>query len=163
MTTTAPPRTGSTRRMTPRVLLLAVVLVAATLAVLAGIGALVAGAPAAWGALVGGSIALLFLALGSLVVSLAAAWAPAMSLLVAMMTFTLQVLLAGLVFWALGDSALVARHLSTTWLAGGVVVAALSWTVAQVVTSVRARVAVYDIELPGAPGAASGPRKAGVR
>jgi ATP synthase protein I len=86
------------------------------------------------------------------------------------MTYTLQVVLVAVVFYAVDSSGAVGGTISGSWLAGGVVVATVAWTVGQLVFSSRARVPVYDIELPGAhpndtsggaPGSGSHAREAG--
>jgi ATP synthase protein I len=103
----------------------------------------------ALGALVGGSIAWCFFLFGSLVVETATRMAPSVAMLMALMTYTLQVLLVALVFALLKASGAVDTTLTGTWLAAGVVGATLAWTIGQLVASSRARVPAYDIELPG--------------
>jgi ATP synthase protein I len=113
------------------------------------VGGLVDGRPGALGALVGGAIALGFFLFGSSVVNAATRIAPQASLLMALMTYTLQVALVAAVFVALQSSGVVGDTLAGGWLAGGVVAATVAWTLGQLVFSSRARVPVYDIELPG--------------
>jgi ATP synthase protein I len=164
MTTTTRPQ-----RKAPRVLLAAGLCVAVVVALTVVAGGLIEGRAGALGALVGGSIALCFFLFGSLVVAAATRRAPEASMLVALTTYALQVVLVAAAFSALGASGLVGSSLSAGWLAGGVVTATVAWTVGQLVASGRARVPVYDIDLPGgsssasaaASGEASGPREAG--
>lgn len=148
MTTTASPGRGPTGARTPRVLLVASGCVAASVVIATVLGAVIAGGPAALGALLGGAIALGFFAFGSLVVAAATKMAPEASLLVALMTYTLQVVLVAGVFVAIGASGVVGDEISGGWLAGGVVAATVAWTVGQLVASSRARIPVYDVDLP---------------
>lgn len=153
MTSTARP-TGN-RERSSRVLVLAgvgVVLVVAATAVVAG---LVTGAPAARGALVGGGIALAFFLFGSLVVNTATRLAPQQALLVALTTYTLQVVLVAAVFVALSASDALGSSLSAGWVAIGVIAATAAWMVGQLVGSARARVPAYDIDLPSTPESSS--------
>ena len=161
MTTTARPVPGPPRVRTPRVLLVAGACVATVVAVATGVGALVDGAPGALGALLGGLIALVLFLFGSGVVIAATRAVPHAAMLFAVMTFALQVALVALVFTAVGGSAWFAEHVSDGWLAGGVIVAALTWIVGHMFASAKARVPVYDIDLPGAPQAASERHEAG--
>lgn len=150
MTTTARPATGQPRATTPRVLLVASSCVLLAVGLAAGAGAWSAGSPAAFGALIGGGLALVFLVFGSVTVYAATTLAPESSLLVALLTFLLQVVLVAVVFLALERSDVVGEQVSATWVAGGVITAAMSWMLAQLTASARARVPVYDIDLPGA-------------
>ena len=132
-------------------------------AVAAVIGASTVGATAAAGAAVGGALALAFLVFGSVTVYAATSLAPQSSMLVALMTFLLQVVLVAAVFLALDRSGVVGEQLAASWVAGGVVTAAVSWILAQLVASARARVPVYDIDLPGAPATSDAAREVGAR
>lgn len=163
MTTTERPPAGLPRGTTPRVLLVASVCVLLAVGAAAVVGASNAGAAAARGALVGGGLALVFLLFGSVTVYAATSLAPQSSMLVALMTFLLQVVLVAAVFFALDRSGVVGDQLSAPWVAGGVITAAVSWILAQLVASARARVPVYDIELPGAAAAADEAREVGAR
>ncbi len=149
MTSTARP-TGN-RERSSRVLVLAgagVVLVVPATAV---VGGLVSGAPAARGALVGGVIALAFFLFGSLVVNTATRHAPQQALLVALTTYTLQVVLVAAVFVALSASDALDASLAAGWVATGVIAATGAWMLGQLVGSARARVPAYDIDLPSTP------------
>ena len=148
MTPTAHPSQGVLRGKNPRVLAVASALVVVAVACTTLGGGLVDGSSGALGAVVGGGTALLFFLFGSLLVMAATRMAPQTSMLVALMTFTLQVALVALVFAALSSSDAVAARLSDGWLAAGVIVAAVTWIVGQLVGTARARIPVYDIELP---------------
>lgn len=148
MTTTARPAQGLLRRGTPQVLVVAGLCVLAAGTVVTVLGGVVDGSPGAMGALVGGSIALCLFMSGSLVVETATRMAPQTALVVAMMTYTLQVALVAAVFVVLKSSGLMGTTLSAGWLATGVIAATVTWQVAQLAASARARVPAYDIELP---------------
>jgi ATP synthase protein I len=108
-------------------------------------GALVGGAPAAYGAAVGIVIVLGVFGFGSFVVNTVAALMPTAALLVAMLTYTLQVVVMGLVFVALSRSGLLADELDREWLAGTVIAGTLVWVVSQIVVTMRVRIPIYDL------------------
>lgn len=163
MTTTARPATGQHRGTTPRVLLTSGVSVLAVVLVLSLVAALASGTAAGLGAAVGGGLALFFLLFGSVTVYVMTTLAPQMSMLVALMTFTLQVLLVAAVFYALDESGAVGGTLIAGWVSTGVVTAAVAWVLAQLVASARARVPAYDIDLPGESPAPSQAREVSAR
>ena len=74
---------------------------------------------------------------------------PAASLLVALLTYTLQVLVLALVFAALSRSGLLDDASTARWLAGAVIAGTVAWMVAQIVLTARLRLPVYD--LPSRP------------
>lgn len=131
-------------------------------ALVAGLGALVSGSSAAAGAAVGTAIVVLFFALGALVLDVVAGLVPALSLLVALLTYTLKVVLVGLVFVALSRSGLLEGTIDARWLGATVIAGTLVWLVAQIVTSVRTRQPLYDLpsESPRRP-APGGPSHGG--
>ncbi len=163
MTTTARPGTGQRRGTTPRVLLTAGASVLVVVLALSLVGSLASGSAAGLGAAVGGGLALFFLLFGSVNVYVLTSLAPQMSMLVALMTFTLQVLLVVAVFYALDASGAVGETLAAGWVATGVVTAAVTWILAQLVASARARVPAYDIDLPGESVGSSEAHEVGAR
>lgn len=148
MTTTARPAEGQPRGRTSQVLLVAGLCVAGAVAVATLVASLTGDRSDALGALAGGSIAWCFLLFGSLVVEVAIRIAPQAAMLMALLTYTLQVLLVAVVFVVLTSSGTLDTALSRGWLAGGVVAATLAWTAAQLITTVKTRIPVYDIVLP---------------
>jgi ATP synthase protein I len=104
--------------------------------------------PQALGALSGVVMVVAFFGFGSLTMSVVAKVAPKASLLLALLTYTLQVLVLGLVFMALTDSGATETTLDPRWLGGTVVAATLAWTTWLVVREVRTRRPVYDVPLP---------------
>jgi ATP synthase protein I len=109
------------------------------------LGGLLGGAPAAYGALAGTLLVVAVFFLGAGFVHVAAGLVPAASLLVALLTYTLQVLVLALVFAALSRSGLLEDALDRRWLAGAVIAGTVAWMVAQIVLTARLRLPVYDL------------------
>lgn len=151
MMTTAPrrrrPATG------PRVLVAAALVAVAAGAVLAVLGALVDGSAGARGGLVGTVATAGVLLLGTIAVDAVAGAMPSMSLLFALLTYALQLVVLLAVVAGLARSGLLGDVLSRPWLAAGVVVATLTWLGAQVAQHRRARIPAYDL------GSTDGPRR----
>jgi ATP synthase protein I len=128
--TTAPLRQQPSLRMpgVGRALLvtLGVGLLGAALALLVGDGAQLLGV------LVGTALVAGFFVFGMLNTAVAAAFAPRVALVVALLTYTLQVVALGLVLVAVSRSGLTPDRLDVAWLAGTVIAGALGWTVALV-------------------------------
>lgn len=145
------PITSAPRRepRSPRVLLVSGSAVVVAVVLLVVVAALALGRPAALGALVGGTIAVSFFLVGSGVVAAAVRLAPQTVLLVALLTYALQVAVVALVFAELVASGALEETLSPAWLAGGVGVATAVWTAAQLLAVSRARIPAYDVDLPG--------------
>lgn len=120
------------------------------------VAGIMAGRSGLLGALFGGAMAFSFFVFGSLVVRATTRFAPQLVMLMALLTYTLQVALVALVFAALTSSGAMGSTLSAAWLAGGVAAATLAWIVGQLVATARLRVPVYDIDLPGPSEEASG-------
>jgi ATP synthase protein I len=140
-TTSPGPRPGVAGPLVRRALVTTVVLGA----VLAGVGAIAAGTPAALGAAIGTAMVCAFFAVGALVLDVVAGLAPAASLLVALLTYTLNVVLVAVFFVTMKQSGLLDHDVDARWLAGGVIAATLAWLAAQVVATMRARIPVYEI------------------
>jgi ATP synthase protein I len=145
--TTAPqstspgPRAGAVGPVVRRAL---VVTLAVSTAV-AVAGALAVGTPALLGAVIGTAMVCLFFGGGAIVLDAVAALAPAASLMVALLTYTLQVVLVGAVFVGLRRSGLLEQAIDPRWLGGTVIAATLIWLTVQVVASLRTRIPVYEL------------------
>lgn len=113
------------------------------------VGALASGSTAAYGALVGTVLAVGVFALGAFSVNLVAGVMPSASLLVAMLTYTLQVVLMALVLVALSSSGALDDGLDRGWLAGAVITVTLVWLLCQIVLVTRARIPAYDVPVSG--------------
>jgi len=103
----------------------------------AGLGLLVQGTPGAVGSLVGVVMVVVFFCFGALTVNLVASWAPQVSMVVALMTYTLQVLLLAVALVAVARSGLVPDTLDARWLGGTVMVATVVWMGALLVGALR--------------------------
>lgn len=116
----------------------------------------VADAAAVRGAALGAAMVLVFFGFGSLTVNLVAGVMPAAALMVALLTYTLEVIALALVFVALQNSGALENDLDRTWLGLTVIAATLTWTTAQIVGAVRTRIPAYDLppEAPAAQAAA---------
>jgi ATP synthase protein I len=86
-----------------------------------------------------------FFAAGAIVLDVVATLAPAASLLIALLTYTLKVVLIGLVFVGLSRSGLLEDSIDARWLGGTVIAGTLAWLAAQVVASTRVRIPVYEL------------------
>lgn len=113
-------------------------------------GAFVDGEPAAYGALAGGLIAVLVFAGGAFAVDLVSRIMPTASLMVALTTYTLQVVVLALVFVLLNRSGALDEALSAGWLAAAVIACTLAWMLAQIVLTMRQRIPAYDLPEAGA-------------
>jgi ATP synthase protein I len=139
--------------------------------VLGLVAGLTGGAPAVVGVAIGTLIVCLFFGLGAIVLDVVATLAPAASLLIALLTYTLKVVLIGLVFVGLKRSGLLESDIDARWLGGAVIAGTLTWLAAQVYATTRLRIPVYDLpsreaadEAPAAGGAdASRTEEAGER
>jgi ATP synthase protein I len=145
--TTAPLPTGPRPRpvrLSPEIRLAGLTTIA--LAVVAALlAALLSGGPAALGASIGFAMVLAFFGLGALTMDVVATVSPGASLLVALLTYTLQVVAVGVVFLALDASDALGSTVHAGWLAGSVIVATLGWLVAQTVAATRSRQPIYDL------------------
>lgn len=121
----------------------AVTLVLGGLIALVGWG--VHGAAAGFGALVGTALVVLVYGFGTVVVQAVTSMRPSASLLVAMLTYTLQLLVLLAAFVALQNSGLLAGDLDRRWVGGSVVAATVGWLTTQVWIAIHARVPTYDV------------------
>ena len=144
--TTDAPRTGQADRDSGASVLVGAGAAALGLGLAATLlGAFLSGSAAALGALVGTVIVVGVLGFGSFVVNVVAGLMPTMALMVAMLTYTLQVVLMGLVFAALSASGLLDSDIDRRWLAGAVIAGTGIWLVSQIVLTTRRRIPVYDL------------------
>ena len=131
------------------------------------VGLLVAGEAGFVAAIIGTLVVVSVLFSGALVVTVVADLMPGASLLVALMTYTLQMVLLALLLLPLSRSDWAAAHLDALWLVVAVIAGALVWTVAQVLLATRARIPIYDLSAPettvGSPSEASSAAEGGAR
>ena len=116
---------------------------------LVAVGALVSGSSAAAGAAIGAAMVCVVFASGTVVLGVVAYVAPAASMLVALLTYTLQVVVVGVVYVALKQGGALEGPVDPRWLSGAVIACTLAWTTAQIVVSVRGRQPVYDLPSHG--------------
>lgn len=140
MTTESTP--GTRARVSP--LLGAVAAGSVAVLVLVVAASLTDGRPAVVGAASGGVLTLVVFALGVAVVGAVARLLPAASLLVALLTYALQLLVLALVVAAIQRAGVGAETLSRGWFAAGVIAVTLLWLVGQVVAATRQRIPLYD-------------------
>ncbi len=122
-------------------------LAAGTVAVLVllVVAALADGAPGAAGVAAGGVLTLLVFALGIAAVAFVARLLPTASLLVALMTYALQLLVLAVVVTAIDRTGVGSETLSRGWFAAAVIVVTLTWVVGQLVAATRQRSPDYDL------------------
>lgn len=116
------------------------------------VGGLVAGSAAAAGALVGTGIVVVVGTGGLLLVDAVAGVLPSASLLVALLTYTLQVLVLLVAFLALERSGLLGGTLDRGWVGGAAVAATFQWLLAQILLTVHSRVPAFDVDPEGGEG-----------
>lgn len=151
------------RERTGRVLLGAALWLVATAAVLTTVAALSEGQRAVYGALLGTGLVLVVFSFGATVVGATAKVVPNAALLVALLTYTLQLLVLLLVFIAFRDSADAQREISETWLGVGIMTATLAWIVGHLVVTVRTPIQPWAHAADEAAEDAPGAEKAGAR
>jgi ATP synthase protein I len=113
--------------------------------ILVGLAVAVSGPPAAAGALVGTVLVVAVFAFGGVVLTVVASVSPAASLVVALLTYTLQVVVVGLVYVGLRDAGALDGPVDPRWLAAAVISATLAWTTTQIAVTVRTREPIYDL------------------
>jgi ATP synthase protein I len=108
------------------------------------LGTITAGSAAASGAAIGSALVLLFFGSGALVVNAIASVSPAASLLVALLTYLLEVVAMGAVFAALARSGALGGAVDGTWIGVVVIALTLVWLGAQTFAAMRSRQPLYD-------------------
>lgn len=114
-------------------------------------GGLFGGSPGALGAVVGAVLVLGISIFGLVTVNAVASLMPMASLMFAMLTYTLQVVLMAVAFIALQGSGLLDDTLDRAWLGCTVIVCVLAWLVAQIVLTTRQRIPAFDLPERPAP------------
>lgn len=109
-------------------------------------GLLVDGSAGALGALAGVAVTVAAMVFGTFSVHVVAGSMPGASLLVALLTYVLQVLTITVALAALRSSGAWGTSLSPGWVVAGVVVATVAWMTAHVWHSTKARIPAYDLD-----------------
>lgn len=145
MTTEATSSTRETRSRGTNALgqALAATLVIGLLVAVAGL--IFADGAAARGAAVAVAIVLVVFGFGAVAVDYVARVLPSAALMIAMTTYALQVVLMALVFVSLERSDLLDSELDRDWLWATLIIVAFTWMTAQILTTTRARIPVYDL------------------
>ena len=112
------------------------------------VAALVSGSAAAYGALVGTLLVVGVFGFGTFTVNAVAELMPTASLLVAVLTYTLQVVAMGLAFVALSGSGALDETIDGAWLGCTVIAGTMVWLVVQIRLATTTRIPIYDISLP---------------
>jgi hypothetical protein len=123
-------------------------------AALVASAAVLSGFPGAVGALVGAGLVTAVFTFGAVVLGVVTRVSPAASLLVALLTYTLQVVAVGLVYVGLSSGGALDGPVDARWLSAAVIACTLAWTAAHVVATTRSRQLVYDLPSPGAEASA---------
>jgi ATP synthase protein I len=125
---------------------------AVTVIALSVVAALVDGGRGLAGAAAGGVLTLVVFVLGIGLVNLAARVLPAASLLVALLTYTLQLLVLALAVVALERSGVAGEDLSRGWFAASVIAVTVLWLLGQVVAATKQRIPAFDLTSDDHPG-----------
>jgi hypothetical protein len=120
--------------------------------VLLVVAGLVDGRPGVVGAAIGGVLTLVVFSFGLVAVGFVARLLPSASMLVALMTYLLQLFVLALVVVAIDGAGVGAETLSRGWFAAAVIVVTLTWLAGQVVAATRQRIPVYDLPSGAGPG-----------
>ena len=125
-------------------LLGAVVAGAVAVLVLVVSASLTDGRPAVVGAASGGLLTLVVFALGIAVVGAVARVVPAASMLVALLTYALQLLVLALCITSIDRAGVSGETLARGWFAAGVIAVTLLWMAGQLVAATHQRIPAYD-------------------
>lgn len=112
----------------------------------AGIGASVAGAPGVYGATIGALLTVGFFTFGQVVLIALGAVEPVLLMLVALLTYTLQVLVLFAVYAAFSASDAWRSNVSTAALGLTAIICTLVWTTGLVLASRRTRTLLFDLD-----------------
>ena len=111
---------------------------------------LVADATAVRSVLLSTLLVVVVIGFGVFVLNTVASVMPGATVLVALVTYALQLVVMAAVVLQLVRSGMMADTLDRRWFGGGVAVTTLAWMVAQIVAATRARIPVYDLPEAGA-------------
>lgn len=113
--------------------------------VVVGLAGLLSDSAALYGAACGAFSTVAVMAFGAYVVHVVAKVMPSASLLLALMTYALQLVALTAFMSVVTGSGALGETLSGGWLVAGVSSAVLAWVIAQIWFSARARVLAYDL------------------
>lgn len=132
----------------------AVLFGAAVAALLAGlvltvVAGLVSGSTAALSAAVGTGLVVVVIGFGVFVLNTVASVMPSATVLVALVTYALQLVVLAAVALSFIRNGVFDETLDRRWFGGGVALATAAWMVAQIVAATKARIPVYDLPEAG--------------
>ena len=87
---------------------------------------------------------------GVFVLNTVASIMPSATVLVALVTYSLQLVVLAAVVLTLARNGMMGDTFDRRWFGGGVAMATLAWMIAQIVAHLRARIPVYDLPEAGA-------------
>ncbi|PUA80308.1 hypothetical protein [Nocardioides currus] len=133
----------------------AVLLGAAGAALVAGlllafVAWLAADAAAVRSVLVSTALVVLVIGFGVYVLDVVASIMPRATVLVALVTYAVQLVVLAAVVLGLARNGMMDDTLDRRWFGGAVAVTTLVWMVAQIIAAMRARIPVYDLPEAGA-------------
>lgn len=128
-----------------RVLALTALLVLIVGVALSVVGWFSAGQPAGLGAAIATVMVLGFFGFGAVVLQIIARIMPAAALLIALVTYTLQVVLIGLVFVIIKRSGLLEEAVDPRWLGASMILLTMVWIAGHVRAATTARIPIYDL------------------
>jgi len=117
--------------------------------VLAVVAGLVAGSTAALSAAVSAGLVVVLIGFGVFVLNTVASVMPSATVLVALVTYALQLVVLAAVALSLIRNGVLDETLDRRWFGGGVALTTAAWMVAQIVAATRARIPVYDLPEAG--------------
>lgn len=143
--------TESYRDTRPGVAVLVGAAVAALLAglVLTVVAGLVSGGTAALSAAVSTGLVVVVIGFGVFVLNTVASVMPSATVLVALVTYALQLVVLAAVALSLIRNGVLDETLDRRWFGGGVALTTAAWMVAQIVAATKARIPVYDLPEAG--------------
>jgi len=124
----------------------AALLVGLVLTVVAG---LVSGGTAALSAAVSTGLVVVVIGFGVFVLNTVASIMPSATVLVALVTYALQLVVLAAVALTLIRNGVLESTLDRRWFGGGVALTTAAWMVAQIVAATKARIPVYDLPEAG--------------
>jgi len=113
------------------------------------VAAIVADRSAVYGALVGMALCVTVFGFGAFVVDAVAGLMPSAALLMALLTYTLQVAIMALAFLALTRSGALDDTIDRRWLGGTVIACTMAWLAAQTWFATRLRIPAFDLPADG--------------
>jgi ATP synthase protein I len=113
-------------------------------ALLVSAAAVLTGSAGAVGAAVGAVLVCVIFASGALVIGAVTRVAPTASLLVALVTYTLQIVVVAGVYAGLSRGGALDGPVDPRWVSAAVIACTLTWTTSQVIAVVRGRQPIYD-------------------